>query len=152
MSHFNKILILLLLVTSQLAYSQVLKPTDKVEHLVTQDVTQLCDQLFKGPVFQQPVVYIDYAPLFPGFLGITRKLDKYHYMIDLNIMYQSQDLVLTLLHELVHVRQFYYDELGYDPRGRFLHKGTPYPTNYPYNDRPWEREADSIARQQCYPK
>jgi hypothetical protein len=142
-----KHLIFLLLLSFNIQ-SQILKPQDRVIPVIT-DVTQrLQDKLFTGPSFMQPIVYIDYSPLFPGLLGLTREIGSGVYMIDLSPMHTIEELEKVLLHELVHVWQLHTGILE-KGEGFFIYRSIAYPYKFPYKLRPWEIEANRIADEFC---
>lgn len=143
-------LIFLLLISFNVQ-SQILKPQDRVIPVITDVTQQLQDRLFTGPNFQQPIVYIDYSPLFPTILGLTREMSPGIYIIDLNPMYDIEKLEYVLLHELVHVWQLHKGILGKDG-DFFIYNSIKYPYSFPYSLRPWEIEADKIAEEVCNPE
>lgn len=55
----------------------------------------------------------------------------------------KKDTLLTLCHELFHVKQYVKHDLAelYRPSHRFYWKGEYLPKTISYNDMPWEREA-----------
>ena len=142
-------LILLLLFSIQL-HGQILQPQERTQHHITWSTQQLQKELFQGPSFQQPIVYIDYSPLFPGLLGLTRKIGNGFYIIDLNPRVSEDKLEWVLMHELVHVWQLHNKILSKDST-HFLYRGKRYPFNYPYKERPWEWEAELITGNICNP-
>ena len=91
----------------------------------------------------------------PAFLnqytaGQTYQINQDHYLILLNPIYRDQ-WTLTLLHELVHVKQFKDQKLQYHPS---THQWTwlqrPIDWSLPWSDRPWEQEADLKAIQYLF--
>tara|TARA_B110000238_G_scaffold110710_1_gene120464 strand:- start:149 stop:589 length:441 start_codon:yes stop_codon:yes gene_type:complete len=145
-----KQLIILLLISFNIQ-SQILKPSTRVVPIITQVTQQVQDRLFTEPSFQQPIVYIDFSPLFPGILGLTRKIDRGVYMVDLSPAFTNEELELVLLHELVHVWQLHTEILGSD-QSFFIYRNIKYPFWFPYSLRPWEIEANEIAEEVCNPK
>ena len=145
-----KHLIFLLLLSFNIQ-SQILKPQDRVIPAITDVTQQLQDKLFTGPSFMQPIVYIDYSPLFPGILGLTRKIGEGVYMVDLSPLCTIEELEFILLHELVHVWQLHTEILG-KGKGCFIYRGIQYQYWFPYKLRPWEKEADRIAEEVCNPE
>lgn len=140
-------LIILLLFSIQVS-GQILKPQERIIPAITDVTQQLQDKLFTEPSFMQPIVYIDYSPLFPGILGLTRKIGSGVYMIDLSPLCTSEELEFILLHELVHVWQLHTGILG-KGEGFFIYRSVPYSYKFPYKLRPWEIEADRIAEEVC---
>ena len=137
------IIYIFLLVTLHIN-SQILIPRERVSSLITGSTQKLQKDLFKGPSFMQPIVYIDRCPLFPGILGITRTLGDRIYIIDISPLYKDKELERVLLHELVHVWQLHTGILIEKPDS-FIYKSVRYPHDYPYETRPWEIEADQVA-------
>ena len=139
-----RILIVLLLLNIQLQ-AQELRFSDRTNLFNTVELKAFTDTVFNQPPWIQPIVYIEYAPLYPGILGLTRKLGPNQYMVDLNPMVPNQLLEETLRHELIHVRQFHNKELQILPT-HFLWKGKLYSFQTPYKTRPWEVEARHLSR------
>lgn len=139
-----------LLIFSIQAYGQILKPQERVERHITYSTQQLQKDLFKGPSFQQPIVYIDYSPLYPNILGLTRKIGNGFYIIDLNPGASEDQLEWVLMHELVHVWQLHNKFLSKDEKN-FYWKNRAYPFNHPYKTRPWEAEAEALTSKYCHP-
>lgn len=139
-----RILIVLLLLNIQIQ-AQELRFSYKTIQYNTVELRAFTDTIFNQPPWIQPIVHIDYAPLFPGIVGLTRKLGPHRYMVDLNPMYPPHLLEETLRHELIHVRQFHLKELQILPTG-FIWKGKLFPFQTPYKTRPWEVEARHLSR------
>lgn len=68
---------------------------------------------------------------------------------DIRLDYGSDsDLIArTLVHELVHVKQYATGELRQFSNGRYRYKREVFPRDYAYHLRPWEIEASSLERQ-----
>ena len=141
-------LIILLLFINLQTQSQILKPVDRVSSHITNYTQELQESLFTGPHFQQPIVYIDYSPLFPGLLGLTRKVGAGIYIIDLSPLASKDELEWVLLHELVHVWQLHTGIL-YKTEDSFIYRGIRYPFSFPYSIRPWELEAEALTKSIC---
>ena len=139
-----RILIVLLLLNIQIQ-AQELRFSYKTIQYNTVELKAFTDTIFNQPPWIQPIVHIDYAPLYPGIVGLTRKLGPHRYMVDLNPMHPPHLLEETLRHELIHVRQFHLKELQILPTG-FIWKGKLYPFQTPYKTRPWEVEARHLSR------
>lgn len=100
---------------------------------------------------QRPVpqyqIQIEIKPAFldQSIAGQTYQINQDHYLILLNPIHRDQ-WTLTLLHELVHVKQFKDQKLQYSPS---THQWTwlqrPIDWSQPWADRPWEQEADLQA-------
>jgi len=136
-----------LLFTIQMS-GQVLRADNALIKHITVNTLMINSKLFKDPPFKQPVVFIKYSPLYPGFVGITREITGGFYIVDLSPAYDEDTLEKTLMHELVHVHQMYSGDLKMI-RGGFLWKGRKYPFSTEYKTRPWEvaaeREVDLIC-------
>jgi hypothetical protein len=139
-----RILIVLLLLNIQIQ-AQELRFSYKTIQYNTVELKAFTDTIFNQPPWIQPIVHIDYAPLYPGVLGLTRKIGPNRYMVDINPLFPSYLLEETLRHELIHVRQFHLKELQLLPIG-FLWKGKLFPFQTPYKTRPWEVEARHLSR------
>ena len=139
-----RILIVLLLLNIQIQ-AQELRFSYKTIQYNTVELKAFTDTIFNQPPWIQPIVHIDYAPLYPGIVGLTRKLGPHRYMVDLNPMHPPHLLEETLRHELIHVRQFHLKELQILPTG-FIWKGKLYSFQTPYKTRPWEVEARHLSR------
>lgn len=82
-------------------------------------------------------------------LGIT-SINDYNdrnqprdFVIEINRNQSEIELLKTLAHELVHVKQYIYNELNDD---QSLWLGKRYnPDKIPYDQQPWEVEAESLA-------
>lgn len=140
--------LILLLFMSLNIHAQILRPTKDVEKYITGSTHQLNKKLFKGPSFQQPIVYIDYSPMHPMIAGLTREIGPGIFMVDLNPMYGFNTLEWTLLHELVHVWQISSDILSKDDFG-FIWYGSHYPYGTAYALRPWEIHAEEVVKSIC---
>jgi hypothetical protein len=142
-------LILLLFFSIQLK-AQVLVPSERAKVHITSNTEELQKLLFAGPQFQQPIVYIDYSPLYPSIVGLTRKIGNGYYIIDLNPIATYDKLEWVLMHELVHVWQLHIGILSSDAK-HFYYRGKTYPIQFPYSLRPWEKEAEAITGEICNP-
>ena len=127
---------------------QILRPDSGIERHITDATAQICNDMFRGPLFQQPIVIIKYAPLYPRIVGITRELSSGWFIVDLNPMWNDDQLEKTLMHELVHVYQIYRGDLKTE-KGYFIWKGTKYPFSTPYKTRLWEIDAENRVKLTC---
>jgi len=128
--------------------AQILRPEPNASDLIIEETLKLNQELFKQPSFMQPVVYISFAPLFPGLAGLTRKLDDKLYIVDLNPIYSKDVLEKVLIHELVHVYQIDCGKLEKTAKG-FIYEGFLYSFKFPYKLRPWEIEANQKVSEVC---
>lgn len=86
---------------------------------------------------------------FNGFCHIHDDEDNIYnpkmFNIDMNGKISIKDMIETLAHEMVHMRQFRNNELAYrDAFTRF--NGVAYSINMPYKKQPWEKEAYSLEK------
>tara|TARA_B110000971_G_scaffold20306_2_gene18547 strand:+ start:2553 stop:2996 length:444 start_codon:yes stop_codon:yes gene_type:complete len=86
---------------------------------------------------------------FNGFCSIHDDEENYNnpkmFSIDVNSALPMQDMIETLAHEMVHMRQFRNKELSYrDTFTRF--NGVAYSVNMPYKKHPWEKEAYKLEK------
>jgi len=144
---YLNLLIIFLFITLD-AQSQVLRPSSDVSHYITNSTQQLNSKLFKGPEFQQPIVYIEFSPLHIQVAGLTREIGPSIFIIDLNPAYDFNTLEWVLMHELVHVYQISSGILDKNIDG-FIWKGLQYPYSTPYKTRPWELHAEAMVREIC---
>ena len=127
---------------------QILKPDVGLEKHITSATSQICSEMFRGPLFAQPIVIIKYAPLYPRIVGITRELSSGWFIIDLNPMWDDNQLEKTLMHELVHVYQMYSGDLK-TKNGYFIWKNETYLFSTPYRSRLWEIDAENRVKLIC---
>ena len=67
---------------------------------------------------------------------------KRTFTIEANKTLKLRQLIMTLIHEMVHVKQFARNEMtDYLVNGRYRWKSKTIPQNTPYDKMPWEREA-----------
>ena len=110
-----------------------------VHHQYIQDSIQ-------RPIPQYPIQIEVYQALLPyQTIGQTFQINQDQYLILLNPIHRDK-WPLTLLHELVHIKQFRDQKLQYHPS---THQWTwlqrPIDWSQPWADRPWEQEADLKA-------
>ena len=68
--------------------------------------------------------------------------DKRTFTIEANKTLKLRQLIMTLIHEMVHVKQFARNEMNdYLVNGRYRWKSKTISQNTPYEKMPWEREA-----------
>lgn len=75
------------------------------------------------------------------------------FLIEVSPSLRGEDLVRTLIHELIHVKQYLTGELlqvhSNDGRGPRVYWKKVDMTDQLYEDRPWEREAHSLEDRLC---
>lgn len=115
---------------------------------LSQEVKRWCQINFPDPPRKQPKIYIEYSPILPNIVGITRRLEDGSFIIDLNPLYSQIQLERTLIHELIHVHQIWNGDLK-TLQTHWLWKGKQYPFNHQYRERPWERDARERTKIYC---
>ena len=71
--------------------------------------------------------------------------DKRTFTIEANKTLKLRQLIMTLIHEMVHVKQFARNEMvDYPTNGRYRWKSKTVPQNTPYEKMPWESEASRL--------
>lgn len=87
-----------------------------------------------------------------GADGFCTQEEEDSYLIELSYCLRGEDLIRTVIHELVHVRQYLRGELkqihrdGVGPR-MYWHDVDM--TDRSYDERPWEIEAHSLEHRLC---
>lgn len=87
-----------------------------------------------------------------GADGFCTQEEDDSYLIELSYDLRGEDLIRTVIHELIHVRQYVRGELkqihkdGVGPR-MYWHNIDM--TDRSYDERPWEQEAHSLEDQLC---
>lgn len=83
-----------------------------------------------------------------GGCGYCSPIDAERYPkefeIDINNMLSKKEQLITLAHELVHVKQYARNELTQACTGLMKWKKTLFPADFEYFDCPWEREAYAL--------
>jgi uncharacterized alpha/beta hydrolase family protein len=84
------------------------------------------------------------------------KLDAYGYcmmgdnnrefVLDINKGLNLPDLISTIVHEMIHVKQYARKELRYDRNGNQMWKKSRVSANTAYMDEPWEKEAYRLEK------
>lgn len=81
-----------------------------------------------------------------GFHGLCHKEDKFVYIEiarnDRTGKLPLKQLLINIAHEMVHAKQYASGQLENNEHG-WIYKGINY-NNFPYEDRPWEIEANSM--------
>jgi hypothetical protein len=146
----KKILALLTLLTCINLNAQEFRPDSWCKHLLTDEIIRFSNQHFPQPPRVQPIIYIRATPLNPNFIATAEILSHNQYIINVNPMYMMAEIELerTMIHELQHVLQFYHNRLKTLEQG-FLYDDQIYSFNWPYDQRPWELEADSVSALWC---
>ena len=71
--------------------------------------------------------------------------EKRTFTIEVNKTLKLRQLIMTLIHEMVHVKQFARNEMvDYPTNGRYRWKSKTVPQNISYEKMPWEREASRL--------
>ena len=103
-------------------------------------LTYIGDSLKPRAPYRRLGIQIRLKPLAVNILGQTKQISPNHYLILLTSFQTNKQLELTLLHELVHVKQFI--------RGRLTRRSSHWYWHHkaidwdqPYLTRPWEQQA-----------
>ena len=95
------------------------------------------------------VRFLKMTPDFNGFCQIHEDEENDYnpkmFTIDMNGKLSIEDMIETLAHEMVHMRQFRNKELGYREKHTNFN-GTAYSINMPYKKQPWEKEAYKLEK------
>ena len=71
--------------------------------------------------------------------------EKRTFTIEVDKTLKLRQLIMTLIHEMVHVKQFARNEMvDYPTNGRYRWKSKTVPQNISYEEMPWEREASRL--------
>jgi hypothetical protein len=125
-------------------YGQELKVGRGLDFIVTEKIIKYKNTIVNRPPYLQPTIYLESAPLYPTILGLTREISPQVFIIDINVLVNNPFLEITLLHELVHVRQISSGQLVNLPNG-WMWESKFYSFDSPYETRPWEVQASLIS-------
>lgn len=89
--------------------------------------------------FKNLDIIIDFVKLDAEYAGFCVKLDKNNFVIELDYKMNTNDICLTICHEMTHVKQFIRQELEYTDHS-VIWKSRKYTTE-DYLSQPWEKEA-----------
>ena len=144
------LLTLLLAILTNPIFGQEFKPDKWCSRLLTEDVVRFAFKNFPPPPHIQPVIFLRSAPLYPKYIATAEILDNGQYLINVNMLYLDIDMDLdrVLIHELQHILQFHQGRLKTLDSG-FYWEGQIYSFDWPYDERPWEIEADQASDQYC---
>lgn len=73
--------------------------------------------------------------------GYCLSIDAREFEITLRKNMSQEDLVTTLLHEMIHVKQYARKELVQKDAGQYFWMGNPISNDIDYWDLPWEKDA-----------
>lgn len=137
---------LITIFTCCLAYYGLRAP--KPQPILQQQHIQYIQDSIQPPIPQHPIqIEIRVAILPPTIIGQTYPINHHQYLILLNPVHRSK-WSLTLLHELVHVKQFRTKRLQYNEQtSQWYWLGQPCNWSTAWSQRPWEQEADRQALQ-----
>lgn len=103
------------------------------------------DSLGQTPPLKAPFIKIKFAPLHPRIGGLTTEVEEGVYFIQINSIYPLLSARRILFHELVHVLQFERGWLKEYPAGIVYWQGQLYTWALPWNQRPWEVQAEEYT-------
>lgn len=139
-----KTIILILLFLPIYVQSQELIVDPELNFIITDRIIQYKNTIINRPPYLQPTIYLVTSPLYPTLLGLTREIAPQVFIIDINILPNNPFIERTILHELVHVRQISSGQLVNLSNG-WLWKSKFYSFDSPYESRPWEVQARTLA-------
>lgn len=144
--HHRPMRTLITLFTCCLAYCFLRAP--KPQPILQPQHRQYIQDSIQPPIPQHQIqIEIRVALLPPTIIGQTYPINPDQYLILLNPLHRSK-WSLTLLHELVHVKQFRTKRLQWNAETReWYWLGQPCNWSTTWSARPWEQEADLQALQ-----
>ena len=76
------------------------------------------------------------------------KRREFSVVLDKNV--DTKDLIRTVIHEMVHIKQYIRKEMDSEIVGsRMRWKSKTYPYDIKYDDMPWEKEANRLETKYC---
>ena len=108
-----------------------------------------CKQLM--PRVRKPF-YINIRPIpklteTQGVNGDCMDEEDREFTIRIDVSLPLNEMISTILHEMVHVQQFLSGKLKQPKPGKAVYKRVDYDWEMDYNDRPWEIEAHTKEKQ-----
>ena len=108
-----------------------------------------CKQLM--PRVRKPF-YINIRPIpklteTQGVNGDCMDEEDREFTIRIDVSLPLNEMISTVLHEMVHVQQFLSGKLKQPKPGKAVYKRVDYDWEMDYNDRPWEIEAHTKEKQ-----
>ena len=108
-----------------------------------------CKQLM--PRVRKPF-YINIRPIpklteTQGVNGDCMDEEDREFTIRIDVSLPLNEMISTVLHEMVHVQQFLSGKLKQPQPGKAVYKRVDYDWEMDYNDRPWEIEAHTKEKQ-----
>ena len=108
-----------------------------------------CKQLM--PRVRKPF-YINIRPIpklteTQGVNGDCMDEEDREFTIRIDVSLPLDEMISTILHEMVHVQQFLSGKLKQPQPGKAVYKRVDYDWEMDYNDRPWEIEAHTKEKQ-----
>lgn len=108
-----------------------------------------CKQLM--PRVRKPF-YINIRPIpklteTQGVNGDCMDEEDREFTIRIDVSLPLNEMISTILHEMVHVQQFLSGKLKQPQPGKAVYKRVDYDWEMDYNDRPWEIEAHTKEKQ-----
>lgn len=125
------------------------KCSKKRHDAITSAVMFACNNLM--PRVRKPF-YINIKPIHKltetqGVNGDCMDEEDREFTIRIDVSLPINDMVSTILHEMVHVQQFLSGKLKQPRPGFAVYKRVDYDWEMNYDDRPWEIEAHSKEKQ-----
>ena len=125
------------------------KCSNKRHDAIMDAVMFACKQLM--PRVRKPF-YINIRPIpklteTQGVNGDCMDEEDREFTIRIDVSLPLNEMISTILHEMVHVQQFLSGKLKQPQPGKAVYKRVDYDWEMDYNDRPWEIEAHTKEKQ-----
>lgn len=118
---------------------------DRMELDIAKVITFVEQKLF--PTDPDCEVRFESCPDLGNIDGYCTQEDEGEYLIEVNMSLRGEDLIRTVIHELVHVQQYLEGKLSQiydDGKGPRMYWQKVDMSDVLYEERPWECEAHSI--------
>ena len=137
-------------IDSKMVVVEFTRKCSKKRHDAIMDAVMFaCKQLM--PRVRKPF-YINIRPIpklteTQGVNGDCMDEEDREFTIRIDVSLPLNEMISTILHEMVHVQQFLSGKLKQPRPGKAVYKRVDYDWEMDYNDRPWEIEAHTKEKQ-----
>jgi hypothetical protein len=125
---------------------------DKIEHDIMR-LKQFAERTFMSDYDEDASIEVRFEPLEDeGIDGFCSREEDDSFLIELSPKLRGEDLIRTVIHELVHVKQYLSGKLSQVHRngeGPRMYWNKMDMTDVLYEERPWECEAHSLEDRLC---
>ena len=138
------------MIGSKMVVVEFTRKCSKKRHDAIMDAVMFaCKQLM--PRVRKPF-YINIRPIpklteTQGVNGDCMDEEDREFTIRIDVSLPLNEMISTILHEMVHVQQFLSGKLKQPQPGKAVYKRVDYDWEMDYNDRPWEIEAHTKEKQ-----